>query len=159
MACCAVLCCAAAHPQAKKLEDQLYTLRAEHGLSVHSNSASAVSKYQADREAVLNERLQELTMRLNTVMIKIGESEENRSMYLKNIDHLKEETFERMTELTQLRKSAAEADAYYRKFADLHQSALQEKDKALVCVRCVHCVCQHHSCTLLWCGMRVFRMS
>src|SRR5690348_15774610 len=106
-------------------------MRAEHGLSVHTGSASAVSKYQSERESVLTERLEELTMRLNTVMIKISESDENRMMYLKNIDHLKEETFERMTELTQLRKQAGDADAFYRKFADLHQSALQERDKAV----------------------------
>ena len=58
--------------------------------------------------AQLQQQLKTLEMKLDTVTIKISETEENRKNYELNIAHLKEEEFERYFELETLRKQCAE---------------------------------------------------
>lgn len=74
-----------------------------------------------DKECV--ERVKELEMQLNTVTIKIGETEENRSNYITNISHLKEEHFENVNQLKQLRQSVAQCANLMRKVALVKQKA------------------------------------
>lgn len=71
-------------------------------------------------------------MQLNTVMLKIAETAENRKNYELNIAHLKEEDFEHFNQLRALRKQAADNTGLHRKMMDLSRAAHEEKDKAEV---------------------------
>lgn len=76
------------------------------------------------------ERLQALAMKLNTVTIKITETEENRKNYALNISHLKEEEVERFYQLESLRRKLTSEEQAYRKMNDLKLQSLEEKNRA-----------------------------
>lgn len=75
-------------------------------------------------------KVKELEMKLNTVQIKITETDDNRRNYAVNIAHLKEEELERFYQLEALRQSCAENDAFCRKMQELQLQALEDKDRA-----------------------------
>ena len=85
-------------------------------------------------EEASTERLKALEMRLDTVTIKINETEENRRNYELNIAHLKEEEFERYFQLEALRSQLAQIDDTWVKMNADRVSALAKKEKAEVCV-------------------------
>lgn len=76
------------------------------------------------------ERLKGLEMKLDTVTIKINETEENRKNYELNISHLKQEESERYFLLEALRRQCAETDEYYKKINEEKVLALSKKDRA-----------------------------
>lgn len=75
-------------------------------------------------------RLKDIDMKLNTVTIKITETEENKHNYQTNIVHLKEEDFDNFNQLKTLRKASHDNSNFFRKMNDIKDSALQEKEKA-----------------------------
>lgn len=83
-----------------------------------------------DRKGDHESRLKALEMKLNTVTIKITETEENRKNYALNIAHLKEEELERYYQLEALRKQCTENDAFSKKMNELKLQSLEEKDRA-----------------------------
>jgi chromosome segregation ATPase len=79
----------------------------------------------------INNKMQEtLQMKLNTVTIKILETEENKKNYKMNITHLKEEELIRHYQLDDLRKASGANDVWMKKMNDLKLQSLEEKDKA-----------------------------
>lgn len=84
----------------------------------------------ADRKGDHESRLKALEMKLNTVTIKITETEENRKNYALNIAHLKEEELERYYQLEALRKQCGENDAFSKKMEELKLQSLEEKDRS-----------------------------
>lgn len=83
-----------------------------------------------DRTKFFDTRVKALEMKLNTVTIKITETEENRKNYALNIAHLKEEELERYYQLEALRKQCAEYDAFCKKLNEMKLQSLEEKDRA-----------------------------
>jgi alpha-tubulin suppressor-like RCC1 family protein len=75
-------------------------------------------------------RLKEIDMKLNTVTIKITETEENKHNYQTNIVHLKEEDFDNFNQLKALRKTSQDNQNFFRKMNDIKDSAIQEREKA-----------------------------
>jgi chromosome segregation ATPase len=82
-----------------------------------------------ERKRVYNARVKALEMKLNTVTIKITETEENRKNYALNIAHLKEEELERFHQLEGLRKQLGEYDAFCKKLEEMRLASLEEKDR------------------------------
>lgn len=60
-------------------------------------------------------RVSDLKMQLETVNIKIAETEDNRRNYELNIAHLKEEELENLLKLDSLRRAVNENNGLYRK--------------------------------------------
>lgn len=83
-----------------------------------------------DRKKVFDSRVKALEMKLNTVTIKITETEENRKNYALNIAHLKEEELERFHQLEGLRKHCGEYDAFCKKLNEMKLQSMEEKDRA-----------------------------
>jgi len=69
-------------------------------------------------------------MQLDTVQIKINETEENRKNYELNIAHLKEEELERFFYMENLRQQTAETNALFRKMDKLRKEALMDCTEA-----------------------------
>lgn len=76
-----------------------------------------------------NKRLQALNMQLNTVMIKIAETGENRKNYELNIAHLKEEDFEHFNQLKSLRKQMQDNNNFFKKINEMKLQSMEEKEK------------------------------
>mmetsp|Transcript_2410 Transcript_2410/g.4500 ORF Transcript_2410/g.4500 Transcript_2410/m.4500 type:complete len:1051 (+) Transcript_2410:95-3247(+) len=77
-----------------------------------------------------NTRKQALEMKLNTVTIKITETEENRKNYALNIVHLKEEEYDHHNELEALRKQCAGFEAFCKKMNERKLQFLEEQNGA-----------------------------
>lgn len=112
-----------------------------------STTAKSMKALQSQYE----EKLKGLEMQLDTVTIKINETEENRKNYDLNIAHLKEEELDRFFQMEALRKQVhsnslsywspfiylilmlmqrAEINALYRKMTALKTQAEQEQEQA-----------------------------
>jgi len=107
-----------------KMAEDLKTLKKEHELLCGSTRAMKKSTSQC------NDRLHSLETQLDTVTIKITETEENRKNYELNIAHLKEEEFEHFNELEDLRKQVSDINQFFKKMNELKIQAYEEKDKA-----------------------------
>jgi alpha-tubulin suppressor-like RCC1 family protein len=83
-----------------------------------------------DRTGYFEGRLKALEMKLNTVTIKITETEENRKNYALNISHLKEEELERFYQLEALRRQMSENDGFSKKMNELKLQSLEDKDRS-----------------------------
>jgi len=103
--------------QLKMLKDDVRYLKNDVGASSKENS-----KFDKD--------LNQLTMQLDTVTIKILETAENRRNYEQNIAHLKEEQLERFFFTDGLRRQGAEVAALYRKLEILKRDALKKQEES-----------------------------
>merc|ERR1712006_41139 len=71
-----------------------------------------------------------LEMQLNTVTIKIAETEENRRNYEMSITHLKEEDFDHFQQLKSLRKQNYDNNSFFKKMNELKAQAVEDREKA-----------------------------
>lgn len=83
-----------------------------------------------DRKKAYSSRVKTLEMKLNTVTIKILETEENRKNYDLNISHLKDEDMERYNQLKEMRSHSAAYDALWKKFNEMKLHSQEEKERA-----------------------------
>lgn len=83
-----------------------------------------------DRKRAYNSRVKTLEMKLNTVTIKILETEENRKNYDLNISHLKDEDMERYNQLKEMRGHSAAYDTLWKKFNEMKLHSQEEKERA-----------------------------
>lgn len=88
------------------------------------------SSNAADGADQLSSRLSTLQMQFNTVMIKLGESSENRRNYELNIAHLKEESLEHSNELKALRKQHSDTNIAVKRIEVLRGAAHSERAKS-----------------------------
>lgn len=109
----------------RNLANQVEVLRKEQKLLEKSCSLSDASYKQC------YEQLDALDMQLNTFTIKIAETSENRRNYELNIAHLKEEDFDKFTQLKVLRKQNSDNSNFFKKMLDLQLQANEEKNKAV----------------------------
>jgi alpha-tubulin suppressor-like RCC1 family protein len=108
----------------ERKSESLDNMRREHELMVRSIESMHTTKKQRQ------EKLHQLEMQLDTVTIKIAETEENRKNYELNIAHLKEEEMERFNEVEALRKQCGDINSFYRKMNELKIQANEERDLA-----------------------------
>jgi alpha-tubulin suppressor-like RCC1 family protein len=71
-----------------------------------------------------------LNMKLNTVQIKVAETDQNQRNYRLNIAHLKEEELHHYHRLHALRLACAENDAALRRMNEIRLHSLVERDRA-----------------------------
>jgi septal ring factor EnvC (AmiA/AmiB activator) len=80
----------------------------------------------------LKKRINDLEMQLDTVNIKIAETEDNKRNYELNISNLKEEELENLMKLDALRRAITENLNLYRKMNALKVNALHDRAEAEV---------------------------
>jgi hypothetical protein len=97
-----------------------------------SNTKSATKSEAAlgVKERGGKERSESLDMKVNTVGIKLAETEENRKSYKLIMTHLKEEELERFYQLEALRRQCSDQDALCRKMNDLKLQYIEDKNRA-----------------------------
>jgi hypothetical protein len=78
----------------------------------------------------LKKRINDLEMQLDTVNIKIAETEDNKRNYELNISNLKEEELENLMKLDALRRAITENLNLYRKMNALKVNALHDRAEA-----------------------------
>jgi hypothetical protein len=131
--------------QLKRMKAVTFDFRKEYD-ALKAVSNKRLSEYEESRQSIkamkknkvmmreckklFETRLKALEMKLNTVTIKIAETEENRRNYALNIAHLKEEELERYYQLEALRNKCAEYDNCCKKLNELKLLSLDCKNRS-----------------------------
>jgi hypothetical protein len=128
----------------QKMLKDVFTLRKECDVLRHERSCKQTEMETLAKEELLNEqasklsgdyvsesmaRKRDLEMKLNTVTIKIAETEANKKNYDDNIGYLVDEDFEKNDKLKKLRQKTGETNNLYKKVSEIRILAAEEKDK------------------------------
>jgi alpha-tubulin suppressor-like RCC1 family protein len=129
----------------KRQRERVYALRREYDLLCDAVQQREIDMKKTDRRRIVvcgatpeqqvqlkrfSKQLNTLEMKLDTVTIKINETDQNRKNYELNIAHLKEEEFEWYLETESLRTQVAESEKILKKMNQEKVHAIQKRDKA-----------------------------
>lgn len=108
------------------------TLKENEWKNLQRELESLQRAYQSSQsgDKQMEKRVNDLEMQLDTVNIKIAETEDNRRNYELNIAHLKEEELENLLKLDALRRACAENNNLHRKMSEMKSRALHDRAQA-----------------------------